>query len=494
MAKEQSNKSVSKKTGLGLLGLTAVAFSSMVGGGIFNIAQNMASTAGLGAVIISWLITGIGMVFVVLTFKLLSDRCPNLNQGMYEYAREGFGNYAGFNIAWGYWLCVAMGNVAFAVMLNDSLGAFFPVFLKHGWPTLLFCVSLVWVMFLVVIHGIMTASIINTIMTFLKFGAVVVIIVLLTIYFRLEMFTVDFWGETYSEGVHPLGNLGHQIMGTMLVTMFCFVGVEGAVVLSSHARRSRDVGRASVIGFYVALLIYALISILCYGVRTQPQLASLHDPSVAYVLRDVCGEWAYYFVLITVIVSILSAFIAWTMLCAQTPYGAATVGIFPSLFLKTNKHNVPVYGLAIATLVMSLFIGIVCTAPDVYMAALNLTTIMVLPAYAICGAYLCKISLGAKPDDISRKEMLSNRIIGILCTIYCIWCVIAGGILIFLSSSILYLLGFYFYYKTHKENEAHKGITSKLLTKKEFLLFAIILIASIVSFYLITTGRINLSA
>lgn len=490
----ESAPSLNKK-GLGLMGLIAIVFSAMVGGGIFNIAQNMASSAGLGAVIIAWIITGGGMVFLVMTFKILSDHFPQLNEGVYQYAQEGFGNYIGFNIAWGYWLCVVLGNVAFAVMLNDSFGAFFPMLLKHGYPTLLFCIGLVWLMFGLVARGIMTASFINTLMTILKFGAIVIIITILFVYLRTELLFNDVWGENFSMEYKPLGGIGSQIMSTMLVTMFCFVGVEGAVMLSSYARNRDDVGKASIIGFYLALIIYALISILCYGVRTQPELAEMPDPSVAYVLRSICGEWAYYFVIFTVILSLLSGFIAWTLLCAQTPYGAATVHILPKILLKRNKKDVPVYGLISSTIFMSLFILLVCTAPDVYMAALNLTTIMVLPAYAISGAYLWKVSClkdGSLFKTTGRKK-LKYRIIGICCTLYCIWCILAGGPLLFLASSILYVLGFYLYYKTNKQNEYRTGEKIILLNGREKILFAILIATSVISIILLILGKINLS-
>ena len=91
----------SKKLGLG--GLIAIVFGSIIGGGVFNISQNMAADAGLGAVLISWVISGVGILFLVLNFKILSDVRPDLNAGIYQYAKEGYGDYVGFNIAWGYW-------------------------------------------------------------------------------------------------------------------------------------------------------------------------------------------------------------------------------------------------------------------------------------------------------------------------------------------------------------------------------------------------------
>lgn len=496
MADIQGDTQQTSKKGLGLIGMIAIVFGSMVGGGIFNIAQNMASAAGLGAVIIAWLITGFGMVFLVLTFKILSDHCPSLNQGIYQYARQGYGNYIGFNIAWGYWLCVALGNVAFAIMLNDSFGAFFPVFLKHGWPTILFGLGVVWIMFLIVNHGVMTATFINTVMTVLKFTAIIIIITILFVYFRSEQLTIDFWGDLNSGNFHPMGSLQSQIMGTMLVTMFCFVGVEGAVMLSSYARRQSDVGKASVIGFYLALIVYALISILCYGVRTQPELAKMHDPSIAYVLRAICGDWGYYFVICTVIVSLLSAFIAWTLLCAQTPYGAASVHMLPRQFLKTNKKGVPYYGLAASSVFMSLFIVLVCTAPNVYMAALNLTTIMVLPAYAFSGAYLWKATYknDVLKGDLPRDTVLKYRFIGIMCTLYCGWCIFAGGAWIFMASSVLYALGFYFYYQTNRQNSQRTGVKIPLLNKWEWVLFVVIMLCAAASILLMILGKIHLSS
>ena len=67
----------SKKLGLG--GLVAIVFGSMIGGGIFNISQNMAQGAGLGATLISWVISGVGVLFLVLNFKILADARPDLN-------------------------------------------------------------------------------------------------------------------------------------------------------------------------------------------------------------------------------------------------------------------------------------------------------------------------------------------------------------------------------------------------------------------------------
>ena len=111
---------------LGVTALAALVVSAMVGGGIFSLPQNMAQGAAAGAVIIAWVITGIGIFFIANTFRVLSAARPDATAGIYAYARLEFGRFAGFQMAWAYWLCNIFGNVGYAVLLMDALNYFFP--------------------------------------------------------------------------------------------------------------------------------------------------------------------------------------------------------------------------------------------------------------------------------------------------------------------------------------------------------------------------------
>ena len=61
----------SNKTGLGVLALAGIVVSSMIGGGIYSLPQNMAAGASAGAVLLAWIITGIGIYFIANTFSIL---------------------------------------------------------------------------------------------------------------------------------------------------------------------------------------------------------------------------------------------------------------------------------------------------------------------------------------------------------------------------------------------------------------------------------------
>lgn len=465
---------IEKGKKLGFWSLVAIVFGMMVGSGLYNIPQNLAAGAGPASVAVAWVVTGAGMLLLVATFKLLCDRRPDLDAGIYQYAQECFGNFTGFNIAWGYWLCASFANVAYAVMLNDSFGAFFPVLLGHRWPTLVFGSALIWLMFFIVAAGIRTAKFINTFLAVLKVVAILLVAVLLTINIRLGIFDFNFSTE-FGSGETMLG----QVKSTMLVTLWCFIGIEGAVMMSARAKRPKDVGRASVTGFLISWGLYVLISLLSFGVMTRAQLSGLDDPSVAYVLRDICGDWAYYFVILSVIVSLLGGWVAWTLVCAQVPYEAAVVKIFPKSFLRLNSQGMPAFGLFVASLVMQFFLVLVMMADDVYMAALTITGMMILPAYLSGGVYLCKLSF--HPEEIrqrDRKALLRYRFTGILCTLFCLWMIYAGGVSLFLFTSFFYLAGIGFYFKSRNERRLAGKASFARGDRIMFVILAAALLAS----------------
>ena len=447
---------------LGFWGLTALVFGLMVGVGIYNLPQNMAAVASPVSVFMSWIITAGGILPLVMAFKWLSDKYPQYNAGIYQYAQAGFGNYVGFNIAWGYWLCTAFSNVAYGVMLNDAFGAFFPSLLRHGWETVAFGSVLIWLMYYIVARGIRTAKIVNTLLALVKVIMLVFIIITFIILFRSDVFDAGFfdnWGLASSTG--------SQIKATMMVTLFCFFGVEGAVMMSARAKRPTDVGRAGIAGFVISLVLYMAVSILCYGLLSRAELSDLPDPSIAYILRTTCGAWAYWFVIGAVIVSLLGGWVAWTMIVAQVPYEAATVGILPKIFTRVNDRGMPTFGLFASSIVMELFLLVVVMADDVYLAALHITGLMIIPCYLFTGLFLLKVA-----------DTTKIRIIAGLTTVFCLWMAYAGGLLDMFMTSVFYLAGIGFYIMARKNSN---NISYLLFSKKERYLLSFIVIASVIT-------------
>lgn len=453
---------------LGFWGLTALVFGLMVGVGIYNLPQNMASVASPGAVFIAWMVTAAGILPLVMSFKWLSNHYPQYNAGLYQYAQAGFGNYAGFNIAWGYWLCTAFSNVTYGVMLSDSCGAFFPVLLKHGWQMVAFGSVLIWVMFAIVARGVKTAKIVNTSLAFIKVVMLIFIIVVLILFFKTGLFSLDVWGRGAG-----LGTVMHQVKSTMMVTLFCFFGVEGAVMMSARAKKPSDVGKAGIAGFLISLILYLAVSLLCYGLLSRAQLASLPDPSIAYILKETCGAWAYWFVIFAVIISLLGGWVAWTLVVSQVPYEAAVVKILPKAFKKVNKKGMPTFGLMMSSIVMELFLIMVATADDVYMAALHITGLMIIPCYFFTGLFLIK-----------KADNWKIMTVAIITTGFCLWMAYAGGLKGLFLTSIFYLMGVGFFIRARKENAPNQPLF-KFWGKVTLVCLCI---ASIISLYLLASS------
>lgn len=458
---------------LGLVGLIAIVVGGVIGGGIFNISKILAEGASLGAILISWLISGSGILCIAFTFILLNASRPDLSQGIYHYARAGFGNYAGFNIAWGYWIGTALGNVVFSVMLNDACGLFFPVLLEHRLPTLIFASGATWLFAGLVALGLKVASVINTISTIIKFSSLALIIVLLFAFANYDLLSWDFWGRQ-----SHLGSLSRQIDSTMLTTLFFFMGVEGAIVVSYRARCAPDVGKATIIGCLICLLLNILVCVLSFGFVTQPEMVKLNDPALAQVVAIGIGEWARVFVNLSVIVAVAGAWLVTTIIAAELPAKAAFDHVLPHFFSRYDKRGTPVGALLITTCFIQLFLFLVLRVHNAYVFFADLSGIMILPTYIVSALFLVKGSRGKRiyPDQPFRRHLAV--LTGLLTAFYCFWVIYAGNIRLLLESSVVYLIGIFFYWLTYRQNLSERAV---LFSRGEWYTVAAISLAFVIA-------------
>lgn len=133
---------------VGLIGLVGIVISAMIGGGIYNLPQNMAADASAGAIIIAWVVTGIGIWFIANTFRILSAARPELTNGLYTYAEKGFGKLIGFFVAYGYWICNCFALVAYSVLVMATLNYFVPDFTGgNNIPSIIGGSIITWIMY-----------------------------------------------------------------------------------------------------------------------------------------------------------------------------------------------------------------------------------------------------------------------------------------------------------------------------------------------------------
>ena len=135
----------------------------------------------------------------------------------------------------------------------------------------------------------------------------------------------------------------------MLVTLWAFIGIEGASVVSARARKRSDIGMATVSGLLVCLVLYVAASLLALGIMSQPELAQLKNPSMAGVLEHIVGPWGAGLISIAVIISVLGAFLSWTLLAAEVPFIAARDGTMPKALGTENSNRSPLLSLWVTT-------------------------------------------------------------------------------------------------------------------------------------------------
>ena len=340
----------------------------------------------------------------------------------------------------------------------DALNYFFPPYFAGGnnLYSIIGGSILIWGFNALVLKGIRQATIINLIGTVAKIVPLLFFIVVLMFCFHAEEFSSDFWGKKDL----VLGDLSKQIKGTMLVTLWAFIGIEGAVVMSKHADNAKTVGKATLLGFSSCLLIYVLLSVLPYGFMDQAELAKLPNPSTAAVLEAVIGKWGSWIMNIGLLISVLTSWLAWTMVTAQIPQAAAENGTFPKEFSFENKAHAPSVSLYVTSALMQLFMLMVYFSSDAWNTMLSITSVMVLPAYFASALYLWKLCEDHEyPLNfyISRSTALISAILG---AFYALWLIYAAGLNYLLMAVIFMALGIPVFIYARRQNAENEPVFS----------------------------------
>lgn len=423
--------------------LIALVVGSMIGSGIFSLPQNMAASAGAGAILIGWVITGVGMLSLALVYQTLSNRQPALDNGVFAYARALGGEYLSFNSAWGYWISAWIGNVSYLVILFAALSYFFPVFGEGNNKAAIVGASVVlWSLHWMILRGLRTAARANALTTVAKIVPLLLFIGLVIAAFQRETFTVDFWGSP------ALGSTLDQVKSTMLVTVWVFIGIEGANVFSARAAERVNVGRATVIGFVITLLLLIAVSLLSLGILKQPELAALKNPSMAGVLQAAAGPWGAVLISIGLIVSVGGALLAWTLLAAESVFTPAKEKVMPVALGVENTQGAPANALWLTNGCIQLFLLLTLYSSASYLALISLATSMILLPYLFSGLYALKLTWKGDTYAGHRGLQLRDMAIAVVATLYCVWLLYAAGPKYMLLSALLYAPGSLIYLGT----------------------------------------------
>lgn len=460
--------------------LTMMVVGGMVGAGVFSLPRRFATETGIWGALIAWGIAGGGMLMLAFVFQTLAVRKPELDSGVYAYAKAGFGEYLGFFSAFGYWTSACVGNTTYWILIMSTLGTLVPAFGDGNTLTAVLVSSVgVWSFAALIMRGTKQAANLNRIVTVAK-------VIPILVFVLLCVFTLDFDVLRDNLSGDGLGSLFGQVRGTMLVTVFVFLGVEGASVYSRYARKRADVGRATVLGFLSVLAVFASVTIVSYGILPREQIAQLRQPSMAGVLEAAVGGWGAVLVSAGLIVSVLGAYLAWSLMAAEVLYVAAKDDDMPRFLRTVNAHEAPKNALIASSILVQVMLFVTMASENAFDFTLNMTSALTLIPFVLAAGYALRLAISGEGYDPDASRRRTELIFAAIATVYTLFLLFAAGPRYMLVSFVIYAPGTILFAMARREQGR------KVFAASEAAIFAVAAVLAVIGVVAIAAGWITI--
>jgi arginine:ornithine antiporter/lysine permease len=337
-----------------------------------------------------------------------------------------------------------------------------------------------WLFFFLIRRGIKEAAAINRIVTVAKVMPIIVFVILALFYLDTGVLADNFSGKGDAD------SLFDQVRGTMLVTVFVFLGVEGASVYSRHAERREDVGRATILGFLSVFAVFASVTIVSYGIMPAAELADLRQPSMAGVLEEAVGGWGKTFVSVGLIVSVLGAYLAWTLMAAEVLYVAAKDEDMPRFLRRATADDVPIPALVMTTILVQIVLIVTYFSEDAFNFALDLTSALTLIPFLLAAAYAFKLAVTREGYASGEPGLRRELAIAALATVYTAFLIFAAGLKFVLVSFIIYAPASVLFVMSRREQGR------RLFSPAELVLLLVSIAGAVVGIVALAAGWISI--
>lgn len=430
---------------VGLITATSLVVGNMIGAGIYVLP---ATLAGYGSVsIVGWILSALGAIVLARIFGNFSKIIVNKSGGPYTYTKEGFGDFIGFLVAWGYWISLWVGNAAIAVALLGALSFLFPVFEENKIFAVMMGLSVIWLLTWINSRGVKASGRVQVVTTIFKLLPLVLIILIGMFFFKLENF--------------PAFNLtGNSDMATIplvaTLTLYAFLGVECATIPAENIKNpEKTVSQATMLGTLISTIVYVMSTIVLFGMLPVEVLKDSPAP-FAEAAKLVGGGFAGYFVAIGAAVSALGALNGWILITGQIPMATARDNLFPKIFGRENKKGAPAAGIVIGSLLTSAVMLMNYSEGLVkqFELIILLTTLTVLIPYLFTSA---SYALIVAENKFNWDNRIKKIVLAALGFSFSFWAIMGSGQDTVFYGFMLLLAGIPFYilmaWKKNRNNE-----------------------------------------
>jgi arginine:ornithine antiporter/lysine permease len=270
-----------------------------------------------------------------------------------------------------------------------------------------------------------------------------------------------------------------QVKGAMGTILWCFVGIEAAVVLSERAISQKMVGKATVVSLLITLGIYVAVSVFAMGAIDAVTLSNASTPLADVLGATFIGGAGAIIVKLGLMTSVMGATLPWIMLVAEIPYVAAKGGVMPKWLAKTNENGIPINSLLLTQGLTQIFLLALLSdkLQSAYYMVYYISTTLILIPYLFSSLYSVKLCL-------EEKSYGKDIIISIIATVYAVYVVYAVGLLYLALTIVMYAIGVIPYYMAKRE----KG--SKF-TRAEIIVSILMILGAIYLVFQIAAGKIT---
>lgn len=418
---------------IGLLVATSLVVGNMIGSGIFVLPAALASYGSIS--IVGWVFTAAGALILAKIFSNFSKIIVNKSGGPYTYSREGFGDFIGFLVAWGYWISCWITNGAIAIAIVSALSFFFPILKNEPIYSISLGLGFIWFLTWINSLGIKESGRIQLITTVLKVLPLIFVIIAGAFYFDLNKFPAfNLKG----------GNDFSSLSAVATLTLFAFLGLESATIPANNIKNPEvTVPKATMLGTILSTAIYILGTVVLFGVLPTEVFKDSPAP-FAEAAKLIGGDYFGYFVAAGAAIAAIGALNGWILIMGQIPMATAKDDLFPRIFKKENKKGVPILGLIIGSILSSLIMLMNYTEGLVeqFEFMVLLTTLTCLVPYLFTTASYGLVILNKK---FQTKNKLNISVLAILGFTYSLWAIYGSGEETVFYGFLLLLLGIPFY-------------------------------------------------
>ena len=389
----------------------ALVMGNMIGSGIFLLPSSLAPYGGLS--IVGWVVSAAGALALALVFARLAQLSPAAG-GPYAYTRQAFGDFAGFLIAWGYWISIWSSLGALVVALVGYLDPFFPSIVRNPPSAALLAIALLWLLVGVNVLGVRTAAWVQATTTVLKIVPLVVVGLL-----GLASFEPSHFQLAQADGSRWIT----AVPAVATLTLWAFLGLESATVPAESIHNpERTIPRATVTGTLLAAIIYIVSTV---GVMSLIPPATLGQSSAPFAQAAglLGGGWAESAVALGAAISCFGSLNGWILLVGQLPLAVARDGLFPPVFARLTSRGTPAAGMIIGGMLATALVGMNYTRGlvSLFTFIILLSTLNSLIPYTFSSLAIFLL----EPRRASLQSGI--RLIASLAFIYSFWAIGGAG-------------------------------------------------------------------